>query len=112
MNECYRRATLVLAPFVSTTGSGSLAEAFSQGSAILASDLLLNRELNERVPGCLETFRSEDSADCAKTIDRLLGDPVLLSQLRERSQAYQQRYSLPAIADAHFALYHRLLGLG
>ena len=33
---------------------------------MLASDLLLNREINDRVPDALAFFASEDSLDCAR----------------------------------------------
>ncbi len=109
LDDWYDRATLVLAPFISTTGSGSLVEAFSRRGAVIASDLLLNQEINERIPGCLELFRTADSLDCAKKIDDCYSNPEKIDSLRKYAEEYSHRYSLEKTAQAHWEYYGQLI---
>lgn len=108
LREWYARATLVLTPFTSTTGSASLVEAYSQGCPVLASDLLLNQEINERVPGSLALFKTEDAIDCARQIDALISDPQRLETLRAGANQYREKFSLANVAREHLRYYGSL----
>lgn len=103
--RAYAEADLVLAPFRETWGSGSLATAFAHGAPVLASDLALNRELAERVPGCLEFFKSGDPGDCAVAIDRLLASAEARKSLSKRAGEYRERYQPERIARLHLEFY-------
>ncbi len=101
----FRRADLVLAPFRETSGSGSLAQALSRGAAVLASDLPLNSELNERQAGCLALYRAGDPEDCASKIRALCESPERRAALAASARAYASANSPDAIARQHADLY-------
>ncbi|MBI3534459.1 MAG: glycosyltransferase [Deltaproteobacteria bacterium] len=101
----FEQSDLVLAPFRQTTGSASLAQALSYGTAILASDLLLNREIVERVPNAIEFFKSGNPYDCALQIERLCSQPELIQQLRSSAKKYSETFSVGNIALEHLKLY-------
>jgi glycosyltransferase involved in cell wall biosynthesis len=108
MDSYFERASLVLVPFRETSGSGSIAQGFARGAAILASDLPLNRELNLREPGCVATFKSEDPQDCARQIERLLGNEGVLRELSARSSAYAEKCSISNTIRAHLEFYRKV----
>jgi glycosyltransferase involved in cell wall biosynthesis len=109
LTEAYSRATLVVAPFRETSGSGSLAHALGQGGAILASDLPLNREIAERVRGALDFFPSENPEGCAAALDRLLGDEPARQRLRAAARIYAEKFGPRPIAEHHVEFYAPLL---
>ncbi|RYZ71224.1 MAG: glycosyltransferase [Proteobacteria bacterium] len=111
MNELYSRANVVLAPFEATTGSGSLVEAFARGCAVLTSDLDLNQEINERVPGSVATYQTGDPQDCALKLDQIIADPALCSRLKENALKYREEFSLNVIAERHWDHYRSLLNV-
>lgn len=112
IDEYYRDATLVVAPFRATTGSGSLVQAFARGVPVLASDLPLNREIAERQSGALAFFRSEDSTDCASRIQELLSAEGRLSEMRESSRQYAAENDPDRIALRHLEFFARVTGFG
>jgi glycosyltransferase involved in cell wall biosynthesis len=83
--------------------------AFARGQPILASDLPLNQELQDRVSESLALFESENPEACAREIRRLLRDEQALENLRARSRLYAEKYSLSATAERHWALYESLM---
>ena len=105
----YQDCDLVLAPFRETSGSGSLAQAFARGAPVLASDLPLNREINDRTPGALAFFKSEDPQDCAKQILGLLEDRHRLETLRAGARKYAEACTPERIAREHVVFYSKLL---
>jgi glycosyltransferase involved in cell wall biosynthesis len=107
LNKVYKNAALVIAPFRETSGSGSIVQAFARGKPVLASNLSLNLELNERVPGCLSFFKSEDEVDCAAQISRLFNDLTSLSQLSSKGSEYAATFNLSATAESHLRFYSR-----
>jgi glycosyltransferase involved in cell wall biosynthesis len=104
----YASASVVVAPFRQTSGSGSLAQAFAARAAIVASDLPLNKEMLMREPGCLELFPTESPQDCARAIEGLLQDAHKTQALKTAADAYARKYSLEATAKAHLDFYSRL----
>lgn len=105
VEEFYQRATLVLAPFRETSGSGTLAQALSRRAAILTSDLPLNREINDRQKDCVAFFKSEDAADCARQMDELLSNPEARTQLKKNALAYAESHSIAKTAEKHMEFY-------
>lgn len=101
----YARADLVLAPFRSTTGSGSLAQSFARGKPTLASDLPLNQEVNERVPHALDLFHSGDPEDLARSIQNVFANEDQLKALREGASLYARTFSAASCADMHVKVY-------
>jgi glycosyltransferase involved in cell wall biosynthesis len=107
----YDRAALVLAPFRATSGSGTLAQALGEGMPILASDLLLNREIAEREPGAIAFFRADDPEDCARRIDELLNDDAAREALSFAARRYAAAHTLQRMASLHLRFYRSILGL-
>lgn len=104
----FSSAAVVLIPFRETSGSGSLVQALARGSAVVASDLLLNREINDREPGCLELFSAEDPQAAAMTIERVLRDTSRQMELRQAALRYSRTYSAEKVANAHHEFYRSL----
>jgi glycosyltransferase involved in cell wall biosynthesis len=94
----YEKATLVLAPFRETTGSGSLATAFAYGAPVLASDLPLNREVFERLKIPIQ------SLNAASTIEALLSKR-LRDIMRQSATKYASSFSPTKIAGLHLEAY-------
>jgi glycosyltransferase involved in cell wall biosynthesis len=94
----YARASLVLAPFRETTGSGSLATALGYGAALSASDLPLNREIFDRMNEPFEGFS-------AQTIIHILRSPEKQKRLQRFAQEYASKYSPPKVAALHLEAY-------
>ena len=111
MDALYARATLVVVPFRETSGSGSLAQAFARGAAVLASDIALNLEVAEREPGALAFFKSEDAQDLATSMKNLLEADTALASLRQASRRYAELYSPENTAESHARFYEALLSL-
>jgi glycosyltransferase involved in cell wall biosynthesis len=109
ISRVYEESDLVLAPFRMTTGSGSLVQALARGAPVLASDLPLNRELNQRVSDTLAFFVSEDPGDCARQIERLLTDRDRRNVLCAQARQYAATYSPANISKLHLDLYRRIL---
>jgi glycosyltransferase involved in cell wall biosynthesis len=105
VTRVFQTSDLVVAPFRVTSGSGSLAQAFARGAAVLASDLPLNREINERVPDTLAFFASEDPIDCARQIDALLTDADRRRRMGQQARVYASLHAPAAIARQHLDCY-------
>lgn len=110
LHETYQRATLVLAPFRETSGSGSLAQAFARGCPVLASDLPLNKEILRRTEGTIELFRSEDPKAGAEALDRLMNDAEARRRLSEQGLIYAAENGPEKIAEMHLKFYKNLPG--
>ena len=105
----FQESDLVVAPFRTTSGSGSLVQALARGAAVLASDLPLNREINDRVPDTLAFFASEDPLDCARQIESLLADADRRRLLGRQARQYAAANAPTVIACQHLDFYRRIL---
>ena len=109
ISRLYEESDLVVAPFRTTSGSGSLVQALARGAAVLASDLPLNREINDRVAETLAFFASEDPLDCARQIESLLADMDRRRHLGQQALRYAATYSPAVIAGEHLDFYRRVV---
>jgi glycosyltransferase involved in cell wall biosynthesis len=109
ISRLYEESDLVVAPFRYTSGSASLVQALARGAAVLASDLPLNREINDRVPGTLAFFASEDPLDCARQIESLLADADRRRLLGQQALLYAASNSPALIAREHLDFYRRVI---
>jgi chaperone required for assembly of F1-ATPase len=100
-------ALAALSPIV--TIGGSLVQALARGAAVLASDLPLNREINDRVAETLAFFASEDPLDCARQIESLLADMDRRRHLGQQALRYAATYSPAVIAGEHLDFYRRVV---
>ena len=109
VSRLFQESDLVVAPFRSTSGSGSLVQALARGAAVLASDLPLNREINDRVPDTLAFFASEDPLDCARQIESLLAVADRRRLLGQQARQYAAANAPTVIARQHLDFYRRVI---
>lgn len=105
----YRNATIVIAPFRESSGSGSLAFGLASGKPVLASDISLNREIFDREPGCLALFESDNPDKHAEEASRLLDDPSTCENIVAAAKRYAESNSPSRIAERHVAFYSELV---
>lgn len=105
----YEKASLVIAPFLETSGSGSLVQAFSRGSAVIASDLPLNMDLMKRQPGLFAPFKTGDAQSLEAVIRRLLTNPQEVEALSKAALAYAAATTPAETAKRHLDFYQRIL---
>ena len=99
---------ICIAPSVSTAASGALSLCIGYHKPVIASDMAVHKEINERVP-CLELFKSSDSKDLLQKIGLLLNDPGRLRALSAGAVIYSQKYNYKRIAASTIDLYEDLL---
>ena len=81
-----------------------LVEAMSAGAAVVASDLgAFSRVLDDGAAGVL--FRTGDSADLARTLVEVLGDPDRRATVVARASSVVRRYDWSAVTDQVLAVY-------
>jgi glycosyltransferase involved in cell wall biosynthesis len=100
---------LILAPFLHTSGSGSLAMAFSCAKPILASDIPPNMEYLEDTPDCIRVYPAAHSEKMADIIKTLAGDPSQRETLTSAAGEYARKHSYSSMAEETIALYRTLL---
>ncbi len=105
LDSLYSDARLVIAPFRITTGSASIAAAFARGAPVLASDLPLNRELTDRVPGCLAFFLAGSPESLASEVTAVYGDHDRLRSISDGAIGYAEKYSPEMTAELHLDFY-------
>ncbi|HZT40691.1 MAG TPA: glycosyltransferase [Chthonomonadaceae bacterium] len=96
---------VAIAPFVQSSGSGSLTYLLAYARPIVASDIAPNREIDQELPGCLALFPSGDAEALATQILFLLDDPARRAALEAAAQAFADRHSYPQMARATAAIY-------
>jgi len=99
---------IALAPFSTISGSGSLSLTIAYHKPIIASDIPVHREINERVP-CLELFNPGNPAELRSAIKRVLGDIGRINALSAASREYSSRFSYGNIAGMTARLYEEVI---
>ncbi|HZO86843.1 MAG TPA: glycosyltransferase [Chthonomonadaceae bacterium] len=94
-----------LAPYMQTSGSGSLANLLAYGRAIVASDIPPHQEIVRKVPASLALFRSGDTEDLAAKLLTALEDASCRAALQAAARAYADRYSYENMAREAVAIY-------
>jgi glycosyltransferase involved in cell wall biosynthesis len=103
-----RRASLAVLPYREIDQSGVLFTALGAGTPLLLSDAGGFPEF--AATGAARTVPAGDSTALAAALAELLGDSATLERMAVRaSEAVRGVYSWKAIAEAHLALYERLL---
>ena len=95
-----------IAPFTQTSGSGSLANLFAYGRAVVASDIAPHREIVSSAPGCLELFHSGNATDLAAHIQTILDNPQRREHLHQAALDYAQCHSYLDMAKRTAEIYH------
>ncbi len=109
VSNIYKKSGFVLAPFRETSGSGSLAQAMGRGAAILASDLPLNLEIEQRAPGSIRYFSSGNPEDLACQIQKMAAmSSEELRRMGNSALEYASSNSPQNIVQKHLGLYRSL----
>lgn len=106
--EVMAATDICLAPFKSLSASGALSLCLGYNKPIIASDIDVHREINNRFK-CLEMFRQGDGQDFFEKIKGLLNNPGRSSELAKASQAYSNEFSYSKIAEKTVLLYEDIL---
>ncbi len=101
---------LVLAPFVSGSGSGSLAFAFACGKPALASAIPAHQEICRAEPGALALFPAGDADSLADSVVQAMRNSRSLTRMAEGSLRYAARHGYDTVADATVAVYRQAIG--
>lgn len=99
---------LALCPFREASASGSLSTWIAAERPILASDLPLFAEYNERVPGAIATFHPHTPERLAARAGEVLGRPK--EEVRSRLHALRESLAVPEIVAQHHEVYRWVLG--
>jgi polysaccharide biosynthesis protein PslF len=97
---------ICLAPFrpFRQPGSGSLSLCVGYGKPIIASDIEMIKEINNRVP-FLDTFTYPSKDDLLLKINNLFHHKERRDELVRLTNAYRQQYSYSKIAELLFGVY-------
>lgn len=96
---------VALAPFLYSSGSGSLANLIAYGRAIVASDIAPHRELVSEHPGLLALAPNHDPERLAAEVTALLDDPARRDQLERSALAYAAQHTYETMARETTLIY-------
>jgi glycosyltransferase involved in cell wall biosynthesis len=96
---------VAIAPFVQSSGSGSVANLLAYGRPVLASDIPPHQEIAREAPVCLELFPSGDAEALAAQLQALLADAGRRAALHAAALAYAERHSYVQMARETVAIY-------
>lgn len=113
MDAALNEIDIVLALFKQRSSSGSIARCMGAGKPVVATTLLMTKEINEfgivpenQVKNAGPLLLAEaDTDDVASKIERLVSDVTLQNNIREALGRYVERYSVSAITDRIMQLY-------
>src|SRR5205823_3746406 len=102
-------ADVVLAPFVESSGSGSLAMALACGKPIVASAIEPHQEMQREQPGLFALAEADNPTGFAKGIMDLRDNQELMSKHAKLSHYYAKAHSYAHMAEQTVELYKRVL---
>jgi glycosyltransferase involved in cell wall biosynthesis len=100
---------VALAPYLQSSGSGSLANLLAYGRAVVASDIPPHREIAADAPACLALFPGGDADALARQVQELLADSRVRAALQNRALAYADRHSYAEMARETLVIYRSVL---
>lgn len=107
--DVYRSALCLICPSRSEPFSNVILESLASGLPVIASDTGGNLEqVAHGEHGLL--FPSENVHALADTMNRVLNEPHLLSEMRAKVPAFIQRFDWPQVALQYREIYSRVLG--
>ena len=102
-------ADVAIAPFVQSSGSGSLANLLAYGRAIVASDIAPHKIMAHDFPGCLDLFTAGNAHALAAHILDVLEDAARQTALQQAAHRYAPRHSYLHMAQETARVYGSLL---
>lgn len=103
-----QESDIILAPFKTVAGSGTLSIAFALGRPVIASDLTPMQELSKSEKSML-LFAADDSEDLLAKIQQLLSNKQLSAEMSSAALRYAAKNSMQTIAEQTVALYEQVL---
>jgi len=100
---------IALAPFLSSSGSGSLANLMAYGRPVVASDIEPHQEIVREAPDVLVLTPAADARAAASAITGLLDDPSRRGRLGHAALAYAADRSYAVMAREIVDLYRVVL---
>jgi glycosyltransferase involved in cell wall biosynthesis len=100
---------LALAPYLQSSGSGSLANLLAYGRAIVASDIAPHREIAAEPPAALALCRAGDAAALADAVQAIFTDEARREALRASALNYAARHSYVEMARETAKIYRMVL---
>jgi len=100
---------VALAPFLRTSGSGSLANLLAYGRAMAASDIEPHRELLAAEPGIFSLVPTQNPESLAAEVSALLNDATRRESLQQAALAYAARNTYTDLARRTLNVYHGIL---
>lgn len=101
---------VALAPFLESSGSGSLANLLAYGRAILASDIEPHLEINSEAPACLKLFRSGEVGSLVKELTSMLEESG--AEYQTAALEYAARHSYLEMAKKTVEIYLNAIARG
>ena len=98
---------IVLAPFIESTGSGSLSFAIAYQKPIVASDIAINVEINSH-SHCMSLFANQNSEKLQERILELANSSEIKSNLIKGCIEYSHKYSFHNVAKSIFDIYQNI----
>jgi glycosyltransferase involved in cell wall biosynthesis len=108
LTEVLNATDLALLPYRTVTDSGILHLLVAYRLPTIASDLKAFREVYDEY-GCLELFKSEDTADLLMKIQTLLSNPTLRESLKVKCEGMWNATKWSNIAKKHVEIYSEVL---
>ena len=99
---------VAIAPYSQTSGSGSLANLFAYGRAVVASDIEPHQVIEREQPGCLELFQLSETLDFPNRIYAVLNSAKRHVRLQQAALAYAQQHSYAEMARKTAKIYQAL----
>ena len=100
---------VALAPFLQSSGSGSLAALLAYGRAVVASDIPPHRELTAEEPGLLRLFPTGNFEDMANEVMAVLNNPADRESLQQAALTYAARFTYGRMARETVQVYQSVL---
>lgn len=99
---------LILAPYLTASGSGALSLAIAYGKPILASDIESHQEIAE-MGRCFSIYSPNEPTALAEAVKQLLNEPSSLNALSKAAQNYHSEHSFHAFSGKMISVYQELL---
>lgn len=109
MAQALAASDLILAPYTESSGSGSLALAFSAGKPIIASDIEPHKELIQESPNAIQLIETGNTFALAQEIARLIEDRKSLTTLAKNSKDYATTHTYTRMAEETVQVYNSIL---
>lgn len=108
MEDFFSMVDIYIAPFVFKSSSGSLNHAIARGLPIIAPEIPLICDMNQRIR-CIETYKKGDEDSLNDSMEKLIGNNDYRRLLAQSAFLYAQQFSFQKEAQKLSDLYQKLI---